>query len=57
MAMSWQNSDQIKNSRRVQVNGLLESQTTAENTTILAKNSPRVLSSVDEIKRDVKNAL
>ena len=43
--------------RTVQVSGLLESQTVAENTTILAKNSPRVLSGVDEIKRDVKNAL
>lgn len=43
--------------RTVQVNGLLESQTVAENTTILAKNSPRVLSGVDEIKRDVKGAL
>lgn len=43
--------------RTVQVNGLLESQTVAENTTILAKNSPKVLSGVDEIKRDVKNAL
>lgn len=43
--------------RTVQVSGLLESQTVAENTTILAKNSPRVLSGMDEIKRDVKNAL
>lgn len=43
--------------RTVQVSELLESQTVAENTTILAKNSPKILSGVDEIKRDVKNAI
>lgn len=43
--------------RTVQVSGLLESQTVAENTTILAKNSPKVLSGLDEIRRDVKGKL
>lgn len=42
--------------RTVQVSGLLESQTVAENTTILAKNSPKVLSGMDEIKKSAKNA-
>lgn len=42
--------------RTVQVSGLLESQTVAENTTILAKNSPKVLSGMDEIRKSAKNA-
>lgn len=42
--------------RTVQVSELLESQTVAENTTILAKNSPKVLSGMDEIRKSAKNA-
>ena len=43
--------------RTLHANAALERQTISENTTVLAKNSPKILSNTNEIKQEVKNKL